>query len=53
MDDHAGRVLVKMAVGPSREWLNEFMVQPVSKEEYTKFAKVISKIIQPSLLTIS
>lgn len=43
MDDHAGRVLVKMAVGPSKEWLNEFMVQPVSREEFAKFGKVISK----------
>lgn len=43
MDDHAGRVLVKMAVGSSKEWLNEFMVQPVSRQEYAKFGKVISE----------
>lgn len=43
MDDHAGRILVKMALGGTKEWLNEFMIQPVSKEEYTQYAKVISK----------
>lgn len=43
MDDHAGRILVKMALGGSKDWLNEFMMQPVSKEEYAQYAKVLSE----------
>lgn len=43
MDDHAGRILVKMALRGTKEWLNEFMIQPVPKEEYTKYGKVISE----------
>ena len=42
--DHAGRVFVKMALGGAKDWFNEFLLQPVSKEEYTQYAKVISKL---------
>lgn len=42
LDDHAGRVIVKMALGGAREALNEFMVQPVSKQEYAQYGKVIN-----------
>lgn len=41
-DDHAGRVIIKLALGGNFESLNEFMVQPVSKKEYAQYAKVIN-----------
>lgn len=42
LDDDAGRIIVKMALGGKRETLNEFMVQPVSKQEYAQYGKVIN-----------
>lgn len=42
LDDHACRVIVKLALGGSKEAFNEFMVQPVSKKEYQEYGKVIS-----------
>jgi len=41
-DDDSGRVIIKLALGTTRLSLNEFMVQAVSKNEYAKFAKIIS-----------
>lgn len=46
LDDHAGRVIVKLALGGSKEAFNEFMVQPVSKQEYQQYGKVISEHFQ-------
>lgn len=43
LDDHACRVIVRLALGGQRETLNEFMVQPVSKQEYLQYGKVISE----------
>lgn len=43
LDDHACRVIVKLAVGGAKEAFNEFMVQPVSKKEFQEYGKVISK----------
>lgn len=45
LDDHAGRLIIKLALGGQRESLNEFMVQPVPKQEYAQYGKVISKPI--------
>lgn len=45
LDDHACRVIVRLALGGNRETLNEFMVQPVSKQEYLQYGKVISESI--------
>lgn len=42
-DDHAGRVIVKMAIGGAMEVFNEFMCQPVSKKEFAEYGKCISK----------
>ncbi|XP_055324375.1 G-patch domain and KOW motifs-containing protein [Sitodiplosis mosellana] len=42
LDDHACRVIVRLALGGNRETLNEFMVQPVSKQEYLQYGKVIN-----------
>lgn len=44
LDDHAGRVIVKLALGGGFESLNEFMVHPVTKEEYLKFGKVLNAV---------
>lgn len=43
LDDHAGRVIVRLALGGIKEAFNEFMVQPVSKQEYQQYGKVISE----------
>jgi len=43
-DDHAGRVIVKMAIGGNKEAFNEFLCQPVSRKEYSQFGKCISKL---------
>lgn len=43
LDDHACRVIVRMALGGSKEAFNEFMVQPVSKKEFQEYGKVISE----------
>lgn len=45
-DYHASRVTVRLAVGGARETLNEFMVQPVSKQEFQEYGKVISKLFR-------
>lgn len=42
-DDHAGRVIVKMAIGGAKEAFNEFLCQPVSRKEYAQYGKCISK----------
>nr|XP_016937677.2 uncharacterized G-patch domain protein DDB_G0278987 [Drosophila suzukii] len=41
-DDHAGRVIVKMAIGGNKEAFNEFLCQPVSRKEYSQFGKCIN-----------
>ncbi|XP_043501058.1 G-patch domain and KOW motifs-containing protein [Polistes fuscatus] len=42
LDDDAGRIIVKMALGGDTISLNEFIVQPVTKDEYTEKAKVLN-----------
>lgn len=42
-DDHAGRVIVKMAIGGFKEAFNEFLCQPVSRKEYAQYGKCISE----------
>lgn len=44
LDDHSGRLLIKLALGGRKEWFNEFMVQPVSKAEYAQYGKVLSNL---------
>lgn len=41
-DEDAGRLIVKMALGGNIVSVNEFVVQPVTKAEYTKNAKVLN-----------
>ncbi|XP_034488510.1 G-patch domain and KOW motifs-containing protein [Drosophila innubila] len=41
-DDHAGRVIVKMAIGGTKEAFNEFLCQPVSRKEYSQYGKCIN-----------
>ncbi|EDW83901.1 uncharacterized protein Dwil_GK13859 [Drosophila willistoni] len=41
-DDHAGRVIVKMAIGGAKEAFNEFLCQPVSSKEYSQYGKCIN-----------
>lgn len=41
-DDHAGRVIVKMAIGGGKEAFNEFLCQPVSRKEYAQYGKCIN-----------
>lgn len=43
LDDHACRVIVRLAVGGNKEAFNEFMVQAVSKKEFQEYGKVISE----------
>lgn len=43
LDDHACRVIVKLALGGTKEVFNEFMIQPISKQEYQQYGKVISE----------
>lgn len=43
LDDHACRVIVRLALGGSKEAFNEFMVQAVSKKEFQEYGKVISE----------
>ncbi|XP_028899572.1 splicing regulatory glutamine/lysine-rich protein 1 [Zeugodacus cucurbitae] len=43
-DDHAGRVIVKMAIGGGKEAFNEFLCQPISKKEYTQYGKCINTV---------
>ncbi|XP_012281720.1 G-patch domain and KOW motifs-containing protein [Orussus abietinus] len=42
LDDDAGRLIVKLALGGNIVSLNEFMVQAVTKDEYSKNAKVLN-----------
>lgn len=41
-DDGGGRVNIKLVIGGLRVTLNEFMVQPVAKQEFAKFGKILS-----------
>ena len=41
-DDDAGRLIIKLALGGNIISVNEFMVQPVIKSEYSKNSKVQS-----------
>ncbi|XP_076622078.1 G-patch domain and KOW motifs-containing protein-like [Colletes latitarsis] len=41
-DDDAGRLIIKLALGGNSISVNEFMVQPVTKSEYSKNAKVLN-----------
>ncbi|XP_067633780.1 G-patch domain and KOW motifs-containing protein [Eurosta solidaginis] len=41
-DDHAGRVIVKLAIGGGKEAFNEFLCQPISKKEYAQYGKCIN-----------
>lgn len=41
-DDDAGRLIIKLALGGNIISVNEFMVQPVTKSEYSKNSKVLS-----------
>lgn len=43
LDDHACRVIVRLALGGNKEAFNEFMVQAVSKQEFQQYGKVISE----------
>ncbi|CAL7945352.1 unnamed protein product [Xylocopa violacea] len=40
-DDDAGRLIIKLALGGNVISVNEFMVQPVTKSEYSKNSKVL------------
>ncbi|KAG4065696.1 hypothetical protein HA402_012374 [Bradysia odoriphaga] len=42
LDDHSGRLLIKLALGSTKDWFNEFMVQAVSKAEYAQYGKVLN-----------
>ena len=44
LDDDAGRLIIKLAIGGSVISVNESMVHPVSRNEYDKNAKVLSEI---------
>lgn len=41
-DDDSGRVFIKLTIGGAKESLNEFMIQVVTKEEWTKYGKVLN-----------
>uniref|UniRef100_A0A1A9WLU8 G-patch_2 domain-containing protein n=1 Tax=Glossina brevipalpis TaxID=37001 RepID=A0A1A9WLU8_9MUSC len=41
-DDHAGRIIVKMAIGGLNQTFNEFLCQPVSRKEYAQYGKCIN-----------
>lgn len=43
LDDETGRLIIKLALGGGRESINGSLVQPVSKQEYAQYSKVISK----------
>lgn len=45
LDDHAGRAIVKMALGGEKQSFNEFLLQPVSKKEFQQYGKVISEYL--------
>jgi hypothetical protein len=42
-DDGGGRVIVKLAIGGLKVTINEFMVQPVAKQEFAQYGKILSK----------
>ncbi|XP_049537413.1 G-patch domain and KOW motifs-containing protein [Anopheles darlingi] len=42
IDEETSRVMVKFTLGGTKEWVNEYMVMLVSKEEYNKYSKVLN-----------
>lgn len=43
LDDETGRLIIKLALGGGRESITGSLVQPVSKQEYVQYSKVLSK----------
>lgn len=43
LDDETGRLIVKLALGGGRESITGSLVQPISKQEYAQYSKVLSK----------
>ncbi|CRK94160.1 CLUMA_CG007679, isoform A, partial [Clunio marinus] len=41
-DDGGGRVIVKLAIGGLKFTINEFMLQPVAKQEFAKYGKILN-----------
>ncbi|XP_070495222.1 G-patch domain and KOW motifs-containing protein [Chironomus tepperi] len=41
-DDGGGRLIIKLAIGGLKVLMNEFMVQPISKQEYEKYSKILN-----------
>jgi hypothetical protein len=48
-DDGGGRVIVKLAIGGLKVTINEFMVQPVAKQEFAQYGKILSKSLTQNL----
>lgn len=44
-DDESGRIIVKTTIEQNVLSLNEFLVLPVSKEEYQKNGRILSKLL--------
>lgn len=42
-DDGGGRVIVKLAIGGLKVTMNECMVQPIAKQEFAKYGKILSE----------
>lgn len=43
LNEDTGRVMVKFAIGGNRDYVNEYLLQLVSKAEYDQYAKVLNK----------
>lgn len=44
-DDGGGRVIIKLAIGGLKVTINEYMVQPVAKQEFAQYGKILSKLL--------
>ncbi|XP_035781279.1 G-patch domain and KOW motifs-containing protein-like [Anopheles albimanus] len=42
IDEETSRVMVKFTLGGIKDWINEYMIMLVSKEEYNQYAKVLN-----------
>ncbi|CAG9797243.1 unnamed protein product [Chironomus riparius] len=41
-DDGGGRLIIKLAIGGLKVLMNEFMVQPIPKQEFAKYSKILN-----------
>lgn len=46
LNEDTGRVMVKFAIGGNRDYVNEYLLQLVSRAEFDQYGKVLSEFAE-------